>query len=147
MSPLYDPEKYDPDANEHSPKPEGTYPFEIKKSEMKKYDKKDGGKGECLSIEFAVGDGKTFKSFDSFWFSDKALWRFKELMECLGLDFNHAPEPQDLVGYKGTADFTLGAPNDKGNRYLEPLKYIDKGGEKKKVQAFNAPDNVDEIPF
>jgi hypothetical protein len=95
----------------------GTYPFKVDEIEERRFN--SGNKGLEATIIADVGGRDVTCRFVKFVYTDKALWKLKEFMESIGLDYHGKNEVRDFRGRMGIAEFGL---NEKG--YLEPRKFL-----------------------
>jgi len=136
--------KYDLDNVEDKGRkeyPEGEYFFEIKSA----IEKKATTGTEYTSLVLAVDiDGDTVNVYDNVFYSEKALFRLKQIVDATGM--KQPEETDDYIGESGKAKFVVG---EKG--YLEVKWYISKsdaGLNSKSVAAevFKTP-SVADVPF
>jgi hypothetical protein len=90
----------------------GRYTFRVDDVQEKMF--RSGNEGLSATLLVAVNGARDLKVFSNFVYTPKALWKLKEFFDAIGVDFEHPPEPWDLVGKTGVAEFVVG---EKG--YLE----------------------------
>lgn len=120
---------YSPEAkeeNEYDDLEEGKYPFKVDIVEEKFF--KTGNEG--LKVKLLVGyEGRDVPCFANLAYTPKALWRLKQFLDCIGLDFDNPPEVTEIRNKTGMADFVL---NDKGyfevERWLDPIEQAEAFG-------------------
>lgn len=121
--------------------PEGEYFFEIKSATEKTATTGTVYTSLVLAVDI---DGDTVNVYDNMFYSEKALFRLKQLVEATGM--KNPEDNDDFIGESGKAKFVVG---EKG--YLEVRWYISKsdaGLNSKSVAAevFKTP-TVDNVPF
>ncbi len=136
--------EYDLDKVEDKGKkeyPEGEYFFEVTDSREK--ESKAGNVYTSLVLAVEIDDN-TIKVFDNVFYSEKALFRIKQIMDSTGID--RPTEHDHFIGAKGKAKFVKG-----DNGYLEVKWYISQveaGVSVKEVKdTFTAPVEPKDIPF
>jgi len=97
----------------------GDYDFTIVDAKM--VTAKTGNEGINATIELVNKDGEVQKCFDTFWLSDSALFRLKDLSVCVEQELPE--EETDIIGWNGRASFTVNADG-----WYEVKKYLPKAG-------------------
>lgn len=100
---------------------EGVYTVKIKKVENK-ISQNSGN--EYLRITFETVGENVFEVKNNYFFTEKSLSIFLNLLSAIGLYDKENPseirfENEDLLGHTLRLELILGEPNDKGKRYLE----------------------------
>lgn len=117
----YDPKAMDDSGSrDRSPLKAGRYPFRTASLEETRFQSGNNGAQGKLLVSF---EGREVPCFVRFAYVPKALWKLREYMDCVGADFDNPPNPRELVGTKGVADFVL---DEKGyfsvKRFLDPVE-------------------------
>jgi len=105
----------------------GTWEFAIKDAELKTAN--SGTEGINITMEVNQ-DGTLLKAFDTFWLSDKALFRLADVSAACGQALPE--EDTDMIGWTGKAQFDI---DDKG--YFKVERYIKEGAEAPKTAKKN----------
>jgi len=100
----------------------GLWKFAITNAEL--ITANSGNKGINVTMEVDQ-EGTLLKAFDTFWLSDKALFRLKDASVACGTTL--PDEEVDMIGWTGKAQFSV---NDKG--YFEVDRYVSQDTEAKK---------------
>jgi hypothetical protein len=112
------PLNYKPEEKIDSPRAEaGTYSFKVDDVTEKTFS--SGNEGLSVKFLVAVSGERDVTVYSNFVYVPKALWKLKEFMDSIGVDFEQPPEPWELVNKTGTAAFVVG---EKG--YLEVDTFI-----------------------
>lgn len=117
---------------------EGIYTVKIKQVENK-VSQNTGN--EFLRITFETIGENVFEVKNNYFFTEKSLSIFLNLLSAIGLYYKENPsainfENDDLLGHVLQLELVLGEPNDKGRRYLEV-----------KPWSCEVANNDEEIPF
>lgn len=97
----------------------GRYRYKVDEAEETRFS--TGSKGVKATLLVAIGR-RDLKCFVNFSYKEKALWKLKEFMTSIGMDYHAKNEVHDLVGKIGVADFGV---NENG--YLEAKKFLPDG--------------------
>lgn len=97
----------------------GRYRFKVDFASEERGEK---GKYAKVTLLADVG-GRDMKVFTNLSYSPKALWKLKEFMTSIGLDFHGKNELWDMVGQTGVADFVVGYRG-----YLEAKMFLPRDG-------------------
>lgn len=100
----------------------GTWRFTVKDAELR--EAKSGIKGINITMEVDQ-DGAFHKTFDTFWMTEKALFRLKDVSVACGKEL--PDEDTDMIGWQGKAVFSI---DDKG--YFKVDRYVTTDSEAKK---------------
>jgi hypothetical protein len=95
----------------------GTWQFAVVDAELRTAN--SGTKGINVTMEVNQ-EGNILKAFDTFWLSEKALFRLKAAADACGQAL--PDEDTDMIGWTGKADFGI---DEKG--YFEVKRYINAG--------------------
>lgn len=110
----------------------GEYSFYVEHAEETTF--RSGNRGLVVTMQVAAFAERDVKVFDRMTYVPTALWKVKQFMDSIGLDFNASPPVATLMGKRGRAKFVCG---EKG--YLEAEEYLP-------APADNGPDG-DTVPF
>lgn len=108
------------------------------KVEVEEVERRDGDKAEYLAFTFVVTEGEHTgaKLWDNASLSEKALWRLRSLLECLGVEIDDEDEMdidlEDLVGRSMTAVVSHEKDPDYGKKARITDFYGDEEDEKPK---------------
>lgn len=100
----------------------GRYAFKVEEAEEARFN--NGSKGMMCTLLVDVGSRDVKCRFVRFSYKPTALWKLKEFMESVGLDYHGKNEVHDFVGRLGLADFIVGESG-----YIEPKTFLPKGSE------------------
>lgn len=142
----YNPSEYEEtEGSGYAPKP-GKYQFKIDTCEPTEF--QSGNEGLKLKLLVDGGGRYEDKCFDNVVFTKKSLWKMKQLCEAIGVSFDPPPEPWDIEGKTGWADFKTEEYN--GYTNLKVAAYIPQGAEPKRdssAHSYGPPPMTDDVPF
>ena len=108
---------YNPNDYEEMPSIEdGEYFFTVDGAEEKQF--RTGSEGCALKLSVAATMDKDITVYDNLIYTSKALWKTKQFLWALGLDFDNPPEVYELVGKQGRAKFK------REDKYLKVEEYL-----------------------
>ena len=138
----YDATQYEPQTGGFEAIPDGDYSFLVTNAIAAI--SKNGNEMIELTLEVDVGHDSSIRCYDWLVAVKAALWKVHSFCEAVGLDF-HADEslPEQCLGRRGLAHFTLGEPNDKGRQCLKVERYLESQAISTDASASPAADKPD----
>lgn len=94
----------------------GDYVFVVANAEEVTF--RSGNQGLKIELSVAALPDRDIKVFENFVYLPIALWRLREFMDSIGLDFGNMPGLREIIGAAGKATFV---ENDRG--YLTAKKF------------------------
>lgn len=110
--------KPDPSAgdNRHDPLRPGTFDFKVDAAMEKTFSTGTPGLAVKLLVAY---DGRDVPCFVNL-FYEKATWKLKTFIDCIGLDYDNPPELYEIEGRHGRARFKV-----KDDGYFDVAAFLD----------------------
>lgn len=128
---------------------EGIYDFQvIDLTEGESHSGTSGKKRLSLTL-LCKAKGRSFKVYEYLSYSENALWKLKEFLDSVGLEFDPPPNAEDVYKQFGKAELHKIKSGSDGREYLRVKHYLsrDEAMQVVEEEAKNKIDDDDNVPF